>query len=87
LVTLSKNNETILAEQKWVISDDLLLYESENVRSEIKWKALKRVIPTGNYLFLYMSQLGAFIIPKRAFASDQDWKQFVQLCRSKLQKK
>lgn len=85
-VAFSKNNETILTEQEWIFTDDLLIYISEYSRSEIKWKALKRVVPLGNYCFVYLSQMGACIIPKRAFSSDQEWKEFISLCRSKLQK-
>jgi hypothetical protein len=86
LISLSKNNEPILAEQEWSVNDGLIVYVSEYIRSEIQWKSLKRVIPIGTYCFLYFSQMGACIIPKRAFSTDQEWKEFINFCRSKLQK-
>jgi hypothetical protein len=52
----------------------------------MKWQALQRVVVTGNFLFLYLSQAGAIIIPKRVFASGLEWRDFVELCRSKLKK-
>jgi hypothetical protein len=87
LISFSRNNETMLAEQKWVISDDLIVYETEYSRSEIKWIALKRVVSVGGYAFLYFSQMGACLISRKAFVSQQDWKQFINTCRSKIHKK
>lgn len=87
LTTLSKNNEPLYVEQKWDINDDFLSYETEYSRSDIKWKSLKRIIPSGNYCFLYFSQMAACIIPKKAFTSDQEWKRFVEFCRSKMAEK
>lgn len=86
LIVLSKNNSTLLSEQDWVINSELLTYETEIIRSEFKWKAVKKISVIGSYCFLYLSQMGACIIPKRAFSSDNEWKEFISLCRSKLQK-
>ena len=83
-VILSKNNETLLSEQNWIINNELITYETDISRSELKWKGVKKISVHGSYCFLYFSQMGACIIPKRAFGSDQEWKEFINLCRSKL---
>ncbi len=87
VLTFSKNNETFFAEQNWKVTGEQLVYETEYGRSEMRAKALKKVSVVGGYVFLYFSQIGACIVPKRAFESDRDWMQFIQLCRSILHKK
>ena len=83
LGTLSERNKTLLAQQTLIIDDRFLLAESEYLRSEIKWKTLQRLVRTRNYLFLYFSELGAMLIPKRAFHSGEEWDRFFNLCLDK----
>jgi hypothetical protein len=80
----SRKNRRLLDEHGITIGEDLFTTVSESSRSEIQWKALQRVTVTWGYLFLYLSQAGAIIIPRHAFGSEQEWKEFVQFCRSKL---
>jgi hypothetical protein len=83
LSVISRKNKTLLSECSMILEDDKFISISENGRSEIQWKALQRVVVTWGYLFLYLSQAGAIIIPRRAFGSEQEWNGFVQFCRSK----
>jgi hypothetical protein len=65
-------------------NEDLFIVTSERARSEIQWKALQRVVINFGFVFLYLSQAGAMIIPKRVFVDNKEYMQFVALCRSKL---
>ncbi|MBL8092317.1 MAG: YcxB family protein [Anaerolineales bacterium] len=82
----SAKNKTIVSEQSMTFNDNMFISSSEYGRSEIYWKIVQRVVVLGSFCFLFVSQMGAIIIPKRAFASNQEWKEFINLCRSKLQK-
>jgi len=82
----SRKNKSFLENRNMTFNEDFFVGITENSRSEIKWQALQRVVITGNFLFLYLSQSGAIIIPKRVFASALEWKDFIELCRSKLKK-
>jgi hypothetical protein len=84
---LSSKNKVFLVEQYIKLEDEMLISVSEYGRSEILWKTIQRVSVVGNYCFIYLSQIGACIIPKKAFTSDQEWRQFVGFCRSKMVKK
>lgn len=46
---------------------------SEDIRSEIGWKSIVKVIETNGYLFLALSKREALALPKRAFSSEADF--------------
>jgi len=45
--------------------------------SDIRWSALPDVKRAGDRLFLFMTKRQAFIIPRRAFDSDEEFKRFI----------
>ncbi|HXQ37465.1 MAG TPA: YcxB family protein [Anaerolineales bacterium] len=75
----------MLTKQTLTLTDNLLICESEYVKSELKWKAVQRIVPAKNYVFLYLSELGAMLVPKRAFDSKDQWENFIQYCTVKTQ--
>lgn len=83
LSTLSRRNKTMLSKQTILLTENLFVCESEFVKSEVKWPALQRIVRTRNYAFLYLSELGAMLIPKRAFALSSEWEDFIRFCREK----
>ena len=80
----SKSNKLLLAEQAITVDENFLVSQSEYVRSEIKWKALQRIVRTRQYLFLYFTTMNALVIPSRAFRSNEQWDSFVAFCKAKL---
>jgi hypothetical protein len=82
-IILSRRNKTLLVEQTITLNEDNMISQSEYGRSEITWKAVQRVVRTRNYLFLYLSQVGACLIPKRAFNSKEECDNFVNFCIEK----
>jgi hypothetical protein len=80
----SRKNRPLLDDQSMTFNEDLFIVTSERARSEIQWKALQRVVINFGFVFLYLSQAGAMIIPKRVFVDNKEYMQFVALCRSKL---
>ena len=49
--------------------------------SKLLWTAIERLAVTDEYAFLYVSAMNAVVVPKRAFASDAQRQEFVQLVR------
>src|SRR4030095_4591958 len=43
LIALSQRNRTLLTKQTLTLTDNLLICESEYVKSELKWKAVQRI--------------------------------------------
>jgi hypothetical protein len=82
----SGKNRPLLENRNMIFNEDFFVCTTENSTSEVKWQALQRVVVTGSFLFLYLSQAGAIIIPKRVFATGHEWSDFIELCRSKLKK-
>ena len=46
------------------------------------WHVVERVAVSPRHLFVYVSALGAFIVPRGAFSSDERFRQFVAVIRS-----
>ncbi|WHA40438.1 YcxB family protein [Agrobacterium larrymoorei] len=72
----SANKEIIID-----LQDDVIRARSDDIKSEIGWKSIVRVIETDKYLFLALSKREALTLPKRAFPSDAalaDTMQFVR---------
>jgi hypothetical protein len=83
ITTLSKRNKTMLSKQTITLTEPVMICESEFSKSEVKWTAIQRIIRSGNYIYLYISELGALLIPKRAFSSLVEWNEFLRYCREK----
>jgi hypothetical protein len=46
---------------------------TKDIQAEIAWTAVKKIIETSTHLILAISKREALIIPRRAFASDDDY--------------
>jgi hypothetical protein len=83
ITTLSKRNKTMLSKQTLTITEPAFICESEFSRSEVKGAALQRIVRSQHYAFFYISELGAILIPKRAFSSPSEWNTFLLYCQEK----
>ena len=81
---ISKMNKTVLTDCVIILSPDSISAESEYARAEYQWNAVQRLAQNPKYLFLYVMQHGAVIIPKRAFQSKQELENFWQQCQAKV---
>lgn len=54
-------------------------------RDTIFWKAVHKIIETPTHLFVLNSPQGGFIIPKRAFASEEEAARFIGFARENYQ--
>lgn len=51
--------------------------KSDSYRGEIPWNAIERVVENKNYLFLYLSEEDAIIIPRSEVESGVDWEELL----------
>lgn len=47
---------------------------------QIDWQGIERVQKVADFVFLYVTGMSAFIIPKRAFADEAAFEGFYQTC-------
>lgn len=51
-------------------------------RREIEWRAIEKIVTTEDHVFIYDTAVSAFVIPRRDFASDDAFWQFVREARA-----
>ncbi len=70
---------------KWSLSleDDGIHVANPESQSILFWPSFKKIIMTPDYLFLYTSGITALVIPRRAFESEKDLEDFVQIFSEK----
>ena len=80
---ISRKNRTLLTQNTLTLTEEFLISESEYGRSETKWKAVQKLVRKRNYLFIYVAQYSALVIPRRA-VPDPDWDIIHDFCVRKL---
>ncbi len=82
LGNISKMNKTVLTDFSITISPDSFISDSQFSHSELKWSAVQKLSRTRSYIFMYVTQHGAIVIPRRAFTTQETWDQFWLACQS-----
>jgi hypothetical protein len=70
-------NRTLFGKQRVTISRDSISRSSDFDQTTIAWSAIERVVKGKDYAFVYTSALTAIIVPRRAFADDLGFDEFV----------
>ena len=83
LSNLSRMNKTWLTDTVIALGPNGITSESQYGRSELKWNAVQKVVRTQAYIFIYVMQHGAIVIPRRAFSTDVERQQFWLMCQAK----
>jgi hypothetical protein len=83
LSNISKMNKTVLADTVLTLGSDGITSESQYGRSELKWNAIQKAVRTRSYIFIYLMQHGAIVIPRRAFSTNDEREQFWLICQAK----
>ena len=81
LIKISSMKKFFLGQRTLTISDELLVLESSNGRSELRWRIVQKCIRTRNHIFMYVSQQSSIVIPRRAFESTLQWDTFYETCK------
>jgi hypothetical protein len=63
-------------ECKLTTISDGIKAESPTSRSEIKWAGIRKIEKTDNHIYLFVSDISAIVVPKRAFPQPEGLRQF-----------
>lgn len=86
LGNISKMNKTVLTDVTHTFGEDAIHSESQYSKSEIMWTAVQKITRTKSYIYLFVMQSSAIVIPKRAFATQEAWEDLWKFCSEKKQK-
>jgi hypothetical protein len=70
-------NRTLLGKQRVAISPEGITKSSDFDRTTVAWSGIERVVKDKDHAYIYTSALTAIIVPRRAFADDVVFDEFV----------
>jgi YcxB-like protein len=62
-------NIAVLTNHEITLSEENIIEETPFNRGENSWSGINKVVQNRSYIFIYVSQHGSHVIPKRAFRS------------------
>ncbi len=74
-------DKQLYCERKLGIDDDAFYTESEYSRSETRWSVVRKLVRTPSYIFMFLGQHNAVVVPRRAFEEAEQWNKFYELCQ------
>jgi len=90
LSNLVKESERVLkggtSQQKLTVTDEGMVYKTPSGESNFKWDKLESLVNTGQHLFFMVHGLGAVIVPRRAFTTEMDFQQLLNLVKTHFTK-
>src|SRR5262245_43297082 len=83
LSMVSRKNKTLFAEHTITLGEDSFTEETPYKKTEQKWAIVQKLARTKSYIFIYVAQHEAHIVPRRAFRDDAEWDAFYEYCRQR----
>jgi hypothetical protein len=83
LSMISRKNKPMFCEKTITLGDDGYVAESQYGKSETRWTMVQKLARTRRYIFIYLSQDNAVVIPRRAFENSTQWDTFYDLCKQR----
>jgi uncharacterized membrane protein len=77
-VIRSGRNLAVFGPRRITLTPQFVMHSSPYTQSATRWIAMERVDPQPEALYLYVSSNSAHIVPRRPFASDDDFRTFIQ---------
>jgi hypothetical protein len=74
-------NKGILTTHTLTLDESGVAEETQTGRTHTKWPGIVHVRQNRSFIFLYVSEYGAHVVPKRAFAATADAQRFFQLAK------
>ena len=83
LSMVSRKNKTILTEHTIILGEEGFTEETPFNKTEQKWTIVQKLARTKRYIFIYVAQHMAHVVPRRAFHNEAEWNAFYEYCRRK----
>ena len=74
-------DKQLYCERKVSIDDEAFYTESEYSRSETRWSVVRKLVRTPSYIFMFLGQHNAVVVPRRAFDEEAQWVAFYERCK------
>jgi hypothetical protein len=71
----------LMRKQVMTVADDCFRAESSRGKTEVRWSAVPKIRETEGRLFVYLTRHQAFIVPRRAFETSEDFEAFAQAAK------
>jgi hypothetical protein len=83
LSMISRKNRTVLTEHTITLREDGFVEETAYNKTEHKWISVQKLARTRKYIFIYIAQHMAHVVPRRAFRDDAQWDAFFTYCKQR----
>jgi hypothetical protein len=84
LLVLLLRKKKVLTEHIIMFFDDYFVEQTAYDRNEHQWKDIKSIVQSKEYIFLYISNSNAHIIPKNIFNDEASISEFVSFAENKI---
>jgi hypothetical protein len=79
-------NRALFGHHRMLLHDDRIEVSTEYSRGEVRWEGVERVEQDEQYVYIYVSALNAYVIPKKYFPSPQQSQIFFQEAQGRLER-
>ncbi len=83
---LIKKDPRYLEKKKLVLTDEGLYFETTKKNSSLKWESIASINSNIKFILLFLADKSLYLIPKRAFSTDNDSINFIGIVRNRIEK-
>ena len=76
------SNKSLIGRQEMRLSPDGIHYKTVASESNLNWSSIDKVLQNDKYIFMYIGAINALVVPKSAFASSRQQKEFLDYVNS-----
>lgn len=72
------HGRSVLGQHRLSITSEYVCAETPAGEEKTKWHAIWKIVATNDYAFIYNTRYSAFVVPRRAFATQDAFRAFVK---------
>jgi hypothetical protein len=73
------HNRNLVGERRITIAPEYVVCSSPGIQQVARWTGVERVLIEKDYLFIFLTALDALVLPRRAFNSEQHFREYALL--------
>lgn len=81
---MPSENGGVLGSKTYILQDDGFKSISDSSESLTKWNGIQKIEISKNYIYIFIDNIAAYIVPIRAFRDTSEMEQFVEIIKSHL---
>jgi hypothetical protein len=86
VVKLNKKNKGLIGEQEMVLSNSGVRVKKLDRDNMTSWKEINSIIDWKSYIYFFITDQFAYIIPKKSFSSESEAEEFLKSARALMEK-